>query len=79
MAHTNQPRGGSAGRTMVVAVLFIAQFVALLAVGTYASQAPTLFGFPFFYWYTLLWLVIGAISMGVALALTRGPSEGSSE
>ncbi len=31
-------------------------FVALLAVPLYDRRDPTLFGFPFFYWYQLAWV-----------------------
>ncbi|WP_261564890.1 DUF3311 domain-containing protein [Frankia gtarii] len=47
----------------VVAVVLTAQVVALLLVGAYARRSPRLWGFPFFYWYTLLWLLIGAATM----------------
>lgn len=55
----------------IVSFLFLAQFVALLWVGSYASADPEFYGIPFFYWYSILWLIIGAISMGVAFALLR--------
>ncbi|MHB1486858.1 MAG: DUF3311 domain-containing protein [Acidimicrobiales bacterium] len=57
----------------IVSVLFLAQFVALLWVGSYASVGPEFYGIPFFYWYSVLWLIVGAISMGVAFALLRHP------
>ncbi|CAJ63456.1 MULTISPECIES: DUF3311 domain-containing protein [Frankia] len=54
--------GGVVGRT-VAAVVLAVQVVALLLVGTYARHGPRLWGFPFFYWYTLLWLLLGAAGM----------------
>jgi len=45
---------------LVSAVLLLSAFVALLWVPTYAHLTPTLGGFPFFYWYSMLWLVINA-------------------
>jgi hypothetical protein len=35
-------------------------FVATLWVPFYDSDAPRLFGFPFFYWYLFLWILVGA-------------------
>ncbi|KJE23431.1 Protein of unknown function (DUF3311) [Frankia torreyi] len=54
--------GGLVARTVAAAVLAV-QVVALLLVGTYARRGPRLWGFPFFYWYTLLWLLLGATGM----------------
>jgi len=65
------PRSRRPAVTATVAVLLTVQVVALLAVGTYAKTGPRLGGFPFFYWYTLLWLLIGAACMALCAALTR--------
>ena len=45
---------------VVSAVALAAAFVALLWVPSYAHATPTLGGFPFFYWYSLLWLLLNA-------------------
>lgn len=45
---------------VVAAVLLGAALVALLWVPTYAHLTPSLWGFPFFYWYSILWLLINA-------------------
>jgi hypothetical protein len=45
---------------IVTAVMLAAALVALLWVPSYAKLTPSLGGFPFFYWYSLLWLVINA-------------------
>ncbi|CAI7976735.1 MULTISPECIES: DUF3311 domain-containing protein [Parafrankia] len=68
------PRGRPLPRGLVraaVAVLLSAQVVALLLVGTYARVEPRVWGFPFFYWYTLVWLVAGAVSLAGATWLLR--------
>ena len=31
----------------------------------YARNTPTLWGFPFFYWYQLAWVILAALLMGV--------------
>ncbi|MHB1614127.1 MAG: DUF3311 domain-containing protein [Actinomycetes bacterium] len=53
----------------VVTVLLAAAFVALLWVGSYAKARPTLGGIPFFYWYSMLWVLINAILQVIAYRL----------
>jgi hypothetical protein len=45
---------------VLTAVMQGAALVALLWVPSYAKATQALGGFPFFYWYTLLWLLINA-------------------
>lgn len=54
---------------MVAAVLLAAALVALLWVPSYAHLTPSLWGFPFFYWYSILWLVINAACQVAAYQL----------
>jgi hypothetical protein len=42
-------------------ILLLIPFLALLWVPFYNSVEPTLFGFPFFYWYQFLWVPITSI------------------
>jgi hypothetical protein len=56
---------------IVVAVLLIAPFAVYLAVPSYAKVEPRLAGFPFFYWWQLLWVIITAVFIGAAYLLTR--------
>ncbi len=44
----------------VVAVLLLIGIVVPLLVSTYDQINPRLFGFPFFYWYQLLWVFLAA-------------------
>lgn len=54
-------------------LLLVIPFIAMLWVPSYTSVAPTIAGFPFFYWYQFLWVVISAgITLIVYLATTRG-------
>jgi hypothetical protein len=50
----------SPGTYAVSAILLASAFVALLWVPSYAHLTPTLGGIPFFYWYSMLWLLINA-------------------
>jgi hypothetical protein len=36
-------------------------WVALLWVPSYNSDAPELLGIPFFYWYQMLWILLGSL------------------
>jgi peptidoglycan/LPS O-acetylase OafA/YrhL len=53
-------------------LLFLIPFVAMLWVPSYNRVAPELAGIPFFYWYQLAWVVIGAaIAIAVYVIETR--------
>ncbi len=68
----DDPRSTGPLVRIVVAVLLIAPFVVYLAVPSYAKVKPRLAGFPFFYWWQLLWVVVTAVFIAIAHALTRG-------
>ena len=52
----NQPR--STGKLVAAGILLLIPVVALMAVPTYAQTDPTLWGFPFFFWYQFLWVFL---------------------
>jgi len=56
-------------RYMLAAPLLGAPIVALLMPGIYNRTEPTFAGFPFFYWYQLLWVLITMCTMGAAYLL----------
>lgn len=57
---------------LTVALLLIVPVVGLLLVPTYASETPKLWGFPFFYWYQLLWMFLETAMVYAAyLLITR--------
>lgn len=41
--------------------LLVLPFIGLLWLPFYNSPSPELFGFPFFYWYQLLWVPVTAL------------------
>ncbi|HWG73659.1 MAG TPA: DUF3311 domain-containing protein [Acidimicrobiales bacterium] len=59
----------SPGVYVVTAVMLAAALVALLWVPSYAHVTPELAGIPFFYWYSILWLLINAILQFAAYQL----------
>jgi uncharacterized protein YacL len=56
----DDPRWRVSPTKIVVGLILLVGIVVPLLVGTYASVEPRLFGFPFFYWYQLLWVFIAA-------------------
>jgi hypothetical protein len=57
-----------------MAWLLILPFIGLLWVPFYNDELPALFGFPFFYWYQLLWVPITAAIIWIVFqhGLKRG-------
>jgi Protein of unknown function (DUF3311) len=45
----------------LIRLLLLVPFVGLLWVPFYNFMEPTLFGFPFFYWYQLAWVPISSL------------------
>jgi Protein of unknown function (DUF3311) len=69
------PRSPGPVTRVVVALLLVAPFAVYLAVPSYARVKPRLAGFPFFYWWQLLWVIITAVFIGIAYLLTRPRGE----
>jgi Protein of unknown function (DUF3311) len=42
-------------------LLLLIQFIAILWVPFYNTVSPAWYGIPFFYWYQMLWVIIGAV------------------
>jgi hypothetical protein len=52
-------------------LLFVVQFIAVLWPPFYNRVEPTFIGMPFFYWYQLLMVIIGAILTAIVYFATR--------
>ena len=52
--------------------LLVIPFAATLIPPLYARRAPELFGFPFFYWYQILWIVLSALIVFFVYTRQRG-------
>jgi len=59
------------GVWIVITVLLAASLVGTLWVPFYNHLTPALGGFPFFYWYQLIWVPIVAILSAAAYLLSR--------
>jgi hypothetical protein len=67
--NTNRHSGRSAWSWWYL--LFAIQFIAVLWPPFYNSVEPSWAGIPFFYWYQLLWVIIGAILTAVVYFATE--------
>jgi hypothetical protein len=52
-------------------LLLVLPFVGTLLPPFYNHARPVLFGMPFFYWYQLGWVIVGAILTAIVYFATR--------
>ena len=65
------PRWRLSPTKIVVAIILLVAIVVPLLVGSYARIEPRLFGFPFFFWYQLVWVFLAALCCAISFALLR--------
>jgi hypothetical protein len=61
---------------VMAGVLLAIAIVAPLLVPTYARSGPELWGFPFFYWYQLMWVFIASGCTYLAYVLVHNARRG---
>ena len=73
MSRSDTPTRGPArpGPYIIAGVLLAAGIVLPLLVPMYAKKGPELFGFPFFYWYQLIWVFICAALCWLSFLLLK--------
>ena len=76
MAQHRAPRKHT-GTWIVIAILLAAGVIGTLWVPFYNHLTPALGGFPFFYWYQLMWVPIVAILAAAAYLLSRVARRGN--
>lgn len=69
------PRWRLTPTKIVVAALLLVGIVVPLLVGTYDQINPRLFGFPFFYWYQLMWVFLAAALCATSFVLLKRESD----
>jgi hypothetical protein len=70
----------STGALIAVTILLAIPIAALVIVPIYARKSPELWGFPFFYWYQLLWVLIcGLFTMAAHRVITRDRARNRTE
>jgi hypothetical protein len=62
---------------ILIAVLLVAVLVGTIWVPIYNRTTPALGGFPFFYWYQLLWVPVVALVSWCAYALSKRAQRGT--
>jgi hypothetical protein len=65
----NRPTAGQSGWSWWYLLLVI-QFIVSLWVPFYNRIDPTWIGIPFFYWYQMLWVILGAILTAIVYFAT---------
>jgi Protein of unknown function (DUF3311) len=71
--NVTQPTRLSTGIKVTVAVLLLIPCAALAAVPLYSRETPRLWGWPFFYWFQVLWVLITPVLTYAAyLLIERG-------
>jgi hypothetical protein len=58
-------------RVLWARLLLVLPFITMLWVSSYNSAEPMLAGIPFFYWYQLLWILIGAALIAFVYVVER--------
>jgi hypothetical protein len=55
----------------VAYALLLGECLVILIPSVYGRAAPRLFGIPFFYWFQLLWIIVGMVVTGIAYLLVE--------
>lgn len=71
MPNSDQQPGASRRGHTPWLLLLLLPYVFLLFPAMYARATPTLLGFPFFYWYQFLWVILASIIMGIVYIRIR--------
>ena len=58
--------------------LLLLPWIAMIYVPSYNRDEPRLWGFPFFYWYQMLWVLVSAVITALVYFKTRSSEPRSS-
>ncbi|MBV8248343.1 MAG: DUF3311 domain-containing protein [Comamonas sp.] len=58
--------------------LLLLPWIAMIYVPSYNRDEPRLWGFPFFYWYQMLWVLVSAVITALVYFKTRSSGPRSS-
>jgi uncharacterized membrane protein YhdT len=67
------PPSSSGGKKIGWKLLLILPYLGLCIPAVYARATPTLFGFPFFYWYQFLWVILTSLLLGLIYLKIKDP------
>ena len=57
-------------------ILLLLPVLAVLAVPMFNRTMPALWGFPFFYWYQMLWVILCSVAVGLVFLLEDRGGQG---
>jgi hypothetical protein len=63
-------------RFRLIYLLLLLPYAAMLWVPSYNRIDPTIAGIPFFYWYQLLWIALGAVVLLLVYRVEEGAGDG---
>ena len=66
-----QGNGSGAKPSRLWYLLLLPPYIAMFLVSSYNKAEPAWAGIPFFYWYQLLWILIGAVLTVIVYFATR--------
>jgi uncharacterized protein DUF3311 len=73
---SRRPEGGSSrGTWLLIVVLLVPAVVVPLLVPLYDKSDPTLWGFPFYFWFQLALIPAAVVLTGLAFSLAKGADE----
>jgi membrane protein implicated in regulation of membrane protease activity len=64
------------GPAVAAGILLLIPVVVLLIVPLYAKESPTLLGFPFFYWFQLLMVIVASVLTYAAYTIVQRARRG---
>ena len=68
----SRSRASSSGRWLLICLLLVPAIIVPLYVPLYARTDPTLFGFPFYYWFQLALIPATVVLTTIAYYLAKG-------
>jgi uncharacterized membrane protein YhdT len=68
---SDQPTTGAPKQSNASLWLLLIPVAALIFPGFYNRETPTLFGFPFFYWYQLAWVFLATAILALVYKLRK--------
>lgn len=62
---SNPPAPNAKKKSPLLWILLAAPYLALCFPQLYARATPAIWGFPFFYWYQFVWVVLTSLLLGL--------------
>jgi Protein of unknown function (DUF3311) len=74
---TQRLRQAPRSAQILAGVLLAVPVLAVLLVPIYSRTRPTIWGWPFFYWYQVLWIVVCPVFTGLAAMVLKRARAGT--